>query len=269
MQPETTVGEDLLAESTALFELLEGIDAAVWTQPTAFKGWTPYDIVAHVDLFNRVAIEALNDRDIFGEILAGYAQSAKDGVDMFEHNRRWLGSPTGAELLANWLDHARKLAQLYGETQAGKRVPWAGRSMSARSLLSARQMETWAHAQAAFDMLGVERQETDRIRNVAVLSVNTFEFAFRNRGLDVPTERPFINLMAPSGALWTWNSPDATSLIRGSAVQFCQVAAQTRHFADTDLVLVGDAALAWAAIAQCFAGPPHDPPLPGQRQIAG
>ena len=48
------------------------------------------------------------------------------------------------------------------------RVKWAGPDMSIRSSITARQMETWAHAQEVFDILGLERVESDRIRNIAI-----------------------------------------------------------------------------------------------------
>ena len=43
--------------------------------------------------------------------------------------------------------------------------------MSARSAISARQMETWAHGQEVFDVLGADREEHDRIRNIVVLGL--------------------------------------------------------------------------------------------------
>jgi len=73
--------------------------------------------------------------------------------------------------------------------------------MSVRSSITARLMETWAHGQAIYDALGVERRDEDRIRNVA----------------------------------------------------------------DTDLEVEGDTATEWMSIAQCFAGPPEQAPLPGTR----
>jgi len=38
---------------------------------------------------------------------------------------------------------------------------------------------------------------------------------------------------------------------------------------DTALQVVGAPANRWMAIAQCFAGPPEDPPVPGTRVRAG
>jgi hypothetical protein len=43
------------------------------------------------------------------------------------------------------------------------------------------------------------------------------------------------------------------------------VVAQTRALADTSLRVEGEIARRWLSIAQCFAGPPEDPPQPGVR----
>jgi uncharacterized protein (TIGR03084 family) len=137
--------------------------------------------------------------------------------------------------------------------------------MSIRSCISARQMETWAHGQAVFDLLGVERIEHDRLRNIAVMGVNTFGWTFVNRKLVVPDVKPVVALIAPSGALWEWNAEQREQRVEGSAVDFCRVVTQTRNVADTALRVRGEIARQWLAIAQCFAGPPEDPPPPGSR----
>jgi uncharacterized protein (TIGR03084 family) len=137
--------------------------------------------------------------------------------------------------------------------------------MSVRSCISARQMETWSHGQAQFDLLGIERVEHDRLRNIAIMGVNTFGWSFANRQLPIPVTKPYLQLTAPSGALWEWNSLAAADRIEGSAVEFCRVVTQTRNVADTALRVSGAIARQWMAIAQCFAGQPQDPPLPGTR----
>jgi uncharacterized protein (TIGR03084 family) len=137
--------------------------------------------------------------------------------------------------------------------------------MSVRSSITARLMETWAHGQAIYDALGVERRDKDRIRNIAVLGVNTFGWTFRNRKLDVPAEVPYVKLTAPSGEVWEWNDPGASSRIEGPATAFCQVVTQTRNVADTSLRVEGNTAIKWMSIAQCFAGSPEQSPLPGTR----
>ena len=131
---------------------------------------------------------------------------------------------------------------------------------------TARQMETWAHAQDIYDMLQAPRQHHDRIRNIAELGVRTFGWTFANRGKEPPApEAPYVRLDAPFGAAWEWGEPSETDCVRGSAVEFCQVVSQCRNIADVALDVRGPAATGWMAIAQCFAGPPKDPPAPGER----
>ena len=126
-------------------------------------------------------------------------------------------------------------------------------------------METWAHGQAVYDLLGVSREDTDRLRNIAQLGINTFAWSFRNRGLAVPAAVPRVTLQAPSGQIWEWNAENTQDWISGQATEFCQVITQTRNVADTRLSTAGLTAARWMSIAQCFAGPPMDPPAPGTR----
>ena len=141
--------------------------------------------------------------------------------------------------------------------------------MSVRSSITARLMETWAHAQAVYDLLGQQRTNTDRIKNVVVIGINTFGWTFRNRDIPVPEDVPYLRLTAPSGEIWEWNQATQGNMIEGSAVEFCQVVTQVRNIADTALRVAGETATAWMSIAQCFAGPPENPPQPGSRYKQG
>ena len=130
---------------------------------------------------------------------------------------------------------------------------------------TARTMETWAHGQEVYDLVGATRTHTDRIKHVATIGVKTFGWTFANRGLPAPGPPPWVRLVAPSGAIWEWNEPSETDFVRGDAVEFCQVVTQVRNVADTALEVKGPVATQWMAIAQCFAGGPADPPAPGTR----
>ena len=140
--------------------------------------------------------------------------------------------------------------------------------MSVRSSITARLMETWAHGQAVYDLLGVIRRNTDRIRNIVVLGVNTYGWSFKVRRETPPASMPHLRLTAPSGEVWTWNAPSDRDLIAGAAEEFCQVVTQVRNIADTALTVRGAAAEAWMRQAQCFAGPPETPPAAGARRTA-
>src|SRR6185437_5508313 len=162
---------------------------------------------------------------------------------------------------------AAEMTERFAAADPTRRVKWVGPDMSVRSAITARLMETWAHGQAIYDRLGVVRRNTDRIRNIAVLGVNTYDWSFRVHGQRPPQPKPHVRLTAPSGAIWTWNEPSETDLVEGSAEAFCQVVTQVRNVADTRLKAVGAAAVAWMTNAQCFAGPPETPPAPGTRRI--
>jgi uncharacterized protein (TIGR03084 family) len=79
---------------------------------------------------------------------------------------------------------------------------------------------------------------------------------------------PYVRLVAPSGAIWEWNAPSAENAVQGNGVEFCQVVTQTRNIGDTSLRVVGAPARQWMALAQCFGGPPNDPPAKGARHPA-
>jgi uncharacterized protein (TIGR03084 family) len=137
--------------------------------------------------------------------------------------------------------------------------------MGVRMFTTARLMETWAHGQEVYDLMGVGREPTDRLKGIATIGVKTFGWTFVNRGLEIPGPPPYVRLVAPSGEIWEWNEPSDDECVRGDALDFCLAVTQGRNVADTRLEVVGEVASQWMAIAQCFAGGPVDPPKPGQR----
>ncbi len=256
---------DFRDESDALFSLLNALDDRDWTRKTQFKQWTINDIVAHLHFGNYLADLSMKDPDAFTSFMRGLAAGNKAGAGRLASTHAWLDGVRNRDLLHRWRDFYREMAERFAVAEPKRRVKWVGPDMSVLSSITARLMETWAHGQAIYDLLGEERRDTDRIRNVVVIGINTFGWTFANRKLAVPEGRPNVRLTAPSGATWEWNQPDQINVIEGSAVEFCQVVTQTRNIADTRLKVVGETATAWMSIAQCFAGPPENPPPPGTR----
>ena len=251
-------------ESEALHRLLDPMKDVGFERATLFKGWTVGDILTHLHFWNGAAALSLADAAGFAGFLARLrTELPRSGLREMENTA--VAPLRGRALLRAWRERCSELADRFAAADPQSRLPWAGPDMSARSSISARLMETWAHAQAIYDLLGVERVDTDRIRSIAFLGVNTFGWTFRNRGEEPPAPPPHVRLTAPSGAQWRWNEAQEDRLVEGSATEFCQVVAQTRNIADTRLVVRGDAAARWMAQAQCFAGPPQDPPAPGTR----
>jgi uncharacterized protein (TIGR03084 family) len=259
----------LIAEADELRDFLESLRPEDWRRPTPFKSWTPWDVVAHLNLGDRLALLALNDPLGFAASLGELMSQIAAGVSPTERARRTLGDLAPEALLLLWHETCRDLAGQLDACDPGRRVPWVGRDMGLRSFAAARLMETWAHGQDIYDLMGVPKTHSDRIRPIAEMGVRTFGWTFSNRGLDVPAPPPHVRLEAPSGAIWRWNEPSADNRVAGQAVEFCQVVTQVRNVADTALEVSGETARRWMAVAQCFAGPPEDPPRPGQRLSGG
>jgi uncharacterized protein (TIGR03084 family) len=127
--------------------------------------------------------------------------------------------------------------------------------MAARSFITARLMETWAHGQDVVDALGARRSATARLRHVAHIGVRARPFSYAVNGMVMPDTDVRVVLQAPDGAEWQWGESLADT-VRGSALDFCMVVTQRRNVADTELVVQGAAASEWISIAQAFAGPP-------------
>lgn len=257
------IGEakDLLEESATLRDILAATDEVWFDAPTQFKAWTINDVLRHLHVWNVAAACSARDEPAFTALIA--RRTKAESLRAFE--KGVVGDLRGAALLALWWHGVEDVATLFRGLDPKRRLNWVGPSMSARSSVVARQMETWAHGQEVWDLLGVERVAHDRLRNIAHLGVATFAWSYNVRGRQVPERAPHLKLWAPSGVLWTWNEPSDRECISGDAEAFCQVVTQTRHVLDTSLRAVGPIAHEWMSIAQCFAGAAHAPPAPGTR----
>lgn len=259
---------DFRAEADELHKLLATLSDTDWHRPTAFKQWTINDIVQHLHDGDGMAAAAVAGADRFAQVRVERQALLDEGMTRVQATRQRFGSLQGRHLLHHW--HAQ-MVELCGELAAlspDARLKWFGPDMGVRMFATARQMETWAHGQAIYDLLGETRTPTDRLRNICEIGVRTYGWTFANRSRPLPGPAPHVRLTAPSGAMWTWNDPSPQNMIEGDALPFCQVVAQTRNILDTDLNVTGEPARIWMSLAQCFAGPPEDPPAPGTRAMA-
>lgn len=251
-----------LEESETLAKVIESQCNGRWDTPTQFKGWTVNDVLIHLHFWNRAADLSLTSSEEFdkllGESLPGIQKRGLRDMENTAIPER------GEALLTLWRDYFRDMADRWKNVDPKARLPWVGPSMSARSSISARQMETWAHGYEVFDLFGAERAESDRIKNIVILGVNTFGFSFQLRRKPIPPAMPALELFAPSGEVWQFGDASA-GRITGSALGFAQSVTQTRNYLDTDLTVSGDLAREWMENAQCFAGPPVDVPPAGSR----
>ncbi len=254
---------DFGAESAALAKDLARLAPEDWTRPTEFKGWTPDDILVHLHFWNMAQDRALTDPDEFRADLETVVRAVAEGRGRAAENAH-VGL-RGGKLLETWRTRAAEMAARWRTVDPKARVPWVGPDMSARSAMTARQMETWAHGLAIYDLMGWDRAEHDRLRNVVHLGVSAFSWSFHVQGLAPPEHMPFLLLTAPSGKIWAYGDPASEARIEGAAADFAKVVTQTRNIADTSLAVSGPVAELWMRRAQCFAGPRETPPPPGTR----
>ena len=251
---------DLSDEHRALDDMVAGLDDAAWEMETPAEGWNIRDQIGHLAFFDEQASLALRDAGAFAVALEEIATDVGAYMDRSVRKGRALGN---AGVLEWWRSARQEMLEAGHSADPNGRIPWYGPPMSPASFFSARMMETWAHAQDVADTLGVTRAVAPRIRNVAHLCVLSRRHSYAINGLGVPDKEVRVELTGPDGERWTWGE-DAADRILGPVEDFCLVATQRRHPSDTRLIIEGDEADRWMAVAQAYAGPPGSGREPGQ-----
>jgi uncharacterized protein (TIGR03084 family) len=254
---------DLCAEQATLDDIVAGLDAEQWLLPTPSPGWTIADQIGHLTYFDGTAALAVVDPPAFQDAMTSLLSSGGAGDQSADDIV--LGPYRAMQpdaLLAAWRSNRRALATAGATLENDTRVAWYGPSMGAKSFLTARMMEVWAHGQDIVDTVGASRPPTDRLRHIGQLGFITRGWTYVNRGLEVPSTPIRAELTLPSGEVLSFGPDDAAESIVGSAVDFCLVTTQRRHVDDTALVVTGASARDWMDKAQLFAGPPSDGPAP-------
>ena len=243
-----------LAECADLDRLVADLPDSEWARDTPAQGWTIAHQIAHLSWTDEVALLSATDPDAFQAVVAAAVQDPLGYVDTQAEAGAALPP---AELLAAWRENRRRLADTLATVDPGTPLPWFGPPMKARSMATARLMETWAHGQDVADALGVTRTPTTRLHDICHLGVRTRDWAYLINGRQVPPAEFRVELTAPDGEVWAWGpaAVGGAGSVTGSAEEFCLVVTQRRDVADTDLQTTGEASV-WLTFAQAFAGAP-------------
>lgn len=257
--------KDLFDEYESLDSIVSGLSDSEWEKVTPFYGWTIKDEISHIAYYDEAASLSATSPEQF----AKHMEKMLEGFTSFDNMHAKVNSVGGRlpvkDLLEWWRSKRNHLLAEYQKLDPKDRLPWYGPTMSARSSATARLMETWAHGQDIVDALKVSRIGTDRLKHIAHIGVSTFGWTFKNRGIALPAKKVQVRLTGPSGDIWSWNPEETDEIVKGSAEDFCLVVTQRRNAADTKLEITGQIAMQWMKIAQAFAGPPEDGPVPGAR----
>ena len=246
------IAADLVAEQEALDEVVAGLAEGQWRVATPSPGWTVADQIGHLTYFDGAAFTAITDPEAFKASIAALLADV-DGTTLHRHL-------APKELLDAWRENRRRLDEVAQRLDPSQRVPWYGPSMSAKSFLTARLMETWAHGQDVVDAVDGDRPATDRLRHICQIGFITRGWTYVNRGEEAPPGEVRLELVSPSGEAWEWGPDDAPDTVAGPALDFCLVVTQRRHLDDTSLDVRGAVAADWLSKAQAFAGPATDGP---------
>ena len=255
---------DLAAEHDDLDHIVGGLNDSEWLTPTPSPGWSVRDQISHLWFFDQRALMALTNPQAFAADMLWLVANGGTGASVAPGR-----SIEPEELLTRWREDRQRLLAAATDVDPSTRVPWYGPAMAARSFITARLMETWAHGQDIVDAMGVARIPTERLRHVAHISVRSRPFSYAVHSMVMPTVDVVVRLTGPHGEQWSWGDSDGgerapANSVSGSALDFCLVATQRRHVSDTHVDVVGDAATEWMAIAQAFAGGAGEGRQPGQ-----
>lgn len=253
---------DLIAEQSQVDLLIADLTEEQWLTPLPnVEMWNIKDAIIHVAFFDYAASKLMRGE---AEDLLAFAP-AESGEDKYVRATKFRHL-TGSQVLSWWREERTLMAGAFYAKDPKERIPWApGLPMSAKSLVSARLMELWAHSVDIYDALGIEPVVKDRITSTLFLSWQARPNAYRINKIEMPDTPLYLELTLPSGAIWAKGEPEAENYVKGTAKDWALVAIRRRNWMDTELEVCGNEARRYATIVQAYAGW-ADPAPPAKRQ---
>ena len=226
----------LAAQHAELAALIEPLDETGWQRPTRCAGWTVADVVLHLAQTDELALASLEGRFTSElPVLAGGLDgqgTVDDGADAMVARDR--GAPSG-EILQRWRAGTAALRPALQRSDPHDRVAWVSGQLSTQTLTTTRLAECWIHTGDVAEALGVEQPPTDRLRHIARLAWRTLPYAFGREGRRLTGPVAFA-LRSPNGEAWDFlPETDPATIIEGTAVDLCDVAARRRDPRETSL----------------------------------
>lgn len=239
---------DLVEETAALDALVGELDPDAWLRPTPAWQWDVRDTLAHLADTDEIAVDTCTGGARTLQACIDRSASAEDVTLAGVLRGRRVA---GAAVLAWWRAARAREVEVLAGLEPSVRVPW-GLGMSAPAFVTARLMETWAHALDVHAALGSTPIDTDRLAHVAWLGVRSLPYACAVAGEPPPAVPLRVELDLPSGATWSAGPDDAPARIRGPAGAFCRVVTRRLPAAIAGLVAEGDEAVRLLRVARCY-----------------
>ena len=252
------VEDILIALASQHAQLAELVDACAnddWQRPTRCEGWDIASVLAHLALTDEAATaSARGEFDHYADGLLGPRERQTVSVDAAAAAQVEAERAAGGDKIRQrWHDASETMRAAFRAGDPHQRVTWVTGKLSLQTLAATRLSECWIHTDDIADALGIALPPTDRLRYIARLAWRTLPYAFQQA--DMTMHGPVaLELIGPHGEQWHFD-PDnpALTTIRGSATEFCEVAARRRDAAATGLVATGPDATAVLRLVRTYA----------------
>lgn len=229
--PRVEIYDELAAEEVAFDDLLSRLSPADWHRDSACGGWSVADVVLHLAQCEEAVVATLAGRPFDWRAFGGTVESAMDAYVGAER-------ASGETVVARWRAARVPALAAFRAADPSSRITWVEGTMRPASLATTRLAEHWTHGLDIADPLGLPYPDTERLRHVAWLAHATLPYAYGLRGETAPSLR--CELTGPGGAAWEFGPSQAEVTVRGSAADFCRVAAQRLDVAQAELRATGD-----------------------------
>ncbi len=211
--------DDLAAEGDRLLAIVEGLDGAQLSAPSAARGWTVADVLLHLAQGEEAVVAVATGRGL------GFRAPPGMTLDQAMDDRVRNDLVAAVDVPARWQQARLAALAALRAADPGQPVEWVEAPLRPATLATTRLAEHWAHGLDITGPLGIPFADTARLRHVAWLAHRTLPYAFALAGQEPADLR--CELISPDGSdVWRYGSPDARSAIVGSAGEFCRVAAQ-------------------------------------------
>ncbi len=245
----------LASQHSELAEIVDGCTNDDWKRPTRCVGWDVASVLAHLALTDEFATaSARGELDRYDDGLLGSREHQTVSVDAAAAAQVDAERGAGGDAIRQrWHDASETMRVALQAGDPHQRVTWVAGKLSLQTLATTRLSECWIHTGDIASALGITLPLTDRLRYIARLAWRTLPYAFERA--DMTMNGPVaLELIGPNGEQWRFD-PDRPALttIRGSAAEFCDVAARRVDPAETDLVATGSDAAGVLRLVRTYA----------------
>ena len=168
---------------------------------------------------------------------------------MVDHQR---GQPNQS-VYERWKTSVDTMMAAYWDADPHKRVQWVAGTLSVHTLATTRLAETWIHTNDIAFGMGVALAPSTRLMYIARLAWRTLPDAFARAGKEMHGPVTF-DLVGTNGSAWRFEPDEpALTVVRGPAVELCEVAAQRGDASETSLVAEGPDASDVLSLVRTFA----------------